>query len=230
MNTGCERPDRLTLPRESDLAAVDNLVSPGHSTRVGALATQVALAMGMGSFDALLIGQAARWHDIGKIAVPSEVLGKPDKLTASERRVVDRHVWHGKTLLSQRPSPLASLAADIALWHHERYDGLGHPHNLRGSDIPLPVRIVSVVDVFDALSNDRPYKAAWPRDQVVAHFEDARGRAFDPRCVDALLQLLEATANPSPYLRGTYALAHLFAGWRASARNEVISDKPGARR
>ena len=133
-----------------------------------------------------LLRLASPLHDIGKIAIPDSILLKPGKLTPGEYDVVKTHTTIGARILSQSSSEVLCLAETIALAHHERWDGSGYL-GLAGDDIPLDARIVSVVDVFDALVNERPYKEPWPADEAVAEIASLSGKHFDPDIVEAFL-------------------------------------------
>jgi putative two-component system response regulator len=156
------------------------------------LAQRLGFAVGLSAADAELLRQAAALHDVGKVGIPDAVLRKPGKLDPSERRLMQQHTTIGAAILAGSSSPLIRLAETIALSHHERWDGAGYPHGLRGEDIPLAARICAVCDVFDALLSPRPYKAAWPLPEALAELERERGRHFDPALVDAFLALVPA--------------------------------------
>jgi len=133
-----------------------------HTRRVGTLAARIANALGLPDELATLIGQVAPLHDVGKIGVPDAVLLKPGALTEGERRVINAHTVVGASVLKREGYELLELAADIALSHHERWDGTGYPAGRAGEAIPIGGRIIAVADVFDALTHPRPYKEAWP--------------------------------------------------------------------
>src|SRR5262249_12663517 len=137
-----------------------------------------------------LIHRAAPLHDVGKIGVPDAILLKPGRLTAEERKVMQSHTTVGGKILARSRSPVLQLAERIALTHHERWDGGGYAAGLSGEAIPLCGRIVSVVDVFDALTNERPYKRAWPVAAAAAEIESESGHHFDPNVADKFLALL----------------------------------------
>ena len=161
-----------------------------HTQRVGEMAAQLARAHGLGPSSVQLIRLAAPLHDVGKIAVPDGVLRKPGRLTPEEFAVMQTHTVRGAEMLAGGGSDLVTLAARIALSHHERWDGSGYPGRLVGEAIPLEARIVAVADVMDALSHDRPYRAAWPLADVLAEIRRSRGTHFDPLVVDTFFQLL----------------------------------------
>ena len=158
-----------------------------HINRVADLTHRLALKLGMDESEAELIRLAAPLHDVGKIALADSILLKPGKLTAEEREEMQHHTEIGARILSNGKSELLQLAEIIALTHHERWDGGGYPRGLSGEEIPLVGRILAVADVYDALTNERPYKKAWPVDEAIAEIERNAGHQFDPRVVDAML-------------------------------------------
>ncbi|MHB8635706.1 MAG: HD domain-containing phosphohydrolase [Fimbriimonadaceae bacterium] len=160
-----------------------------HIVRVGDLCRNIAIEIGIDPAEAELIGFAARLHDIGKIGVADDILLKPGKLTEAEIEVMRRHTTVGSELLAGADSRVLVIAQTIALTHHERWDGTGYPAGLRGDEIPLPGRICAVADVFDSLTNDRPYKRAWPIPDAIHEIRRCRGTHFDPDIVDAFLRL-----------------------------------------
>ena len=134
-----------------------------------------------------LILEAAPLHDVGKIGIPDYILLKPGKLTPEEMEVMKGHSRLGFELLQGSGSEILRAGAEIAISHHEKYDGTGYPKALKGKDIPLYGRIVAVADVFDALTSERPYKKAWPLEDAVRFLEEGRGKHFDPMCIEAFL-------------------------------------------
>jgi putative two-component system response regulator len=161
-----------------------------HTQRVGQMSALLARQLGMPDGQVSLIRRAAPLHDVGKIGVPDAILLKLGKLTEQEFAVVKTHTVIGARILSGGKFPLLRLAEEIAYSHHERWDGTGYA-SLSETDIPLPGRIVAVADVFDALTQQRPYKPAWPVTDAVAEIERQRGRQFDPGVVDAFLRVIE---------------------------------------
>jgi putative two-component system response regulator len=160
-----------------------------HTRRVARTATALARRLRMPDGDIERIGLAAPLHDVGKIAVADNILLKPGKLTRAEYQEVQRHVVVGGELLGGSSSPVLQQAAEIALHHHERWDGRGYPAGLRGHETPLPARLVAVADVYDALTHRRPYKEAWPVDQAVEEIRVQAGGHFDPEVVEAFESL-----------------------------------------
>jgi putative two-component system response regulator len=174
----------LLLARAAEFRDDDTGV---HIVRIGFLAWVLALKLGQADDWALLLRQAAPMHDIGKIGIPDGVLKKPGRFTPEERAVMNRHPHMGAEILGRSRIPLFQLAAEVALAHHERWDGTGYPAGLAGEAIPLSGRIVAVVDFFDALTMDRCYRAALPDAQVLQMLREHAGNAFDPRVVDTFL-------------------------------------------
>ena len=161
-----------------------------HTWRVGYSAGLLAQYLGWSPAQAELMRRAAPLHDVGKIGVPDRVLKKPGKLTAEEFEEIRAHVTIGAKALTGSRSPLLQLAEVIALTHHERWDGTGYMQ-LKEEAIPLPGRIVTVVDVFDALTQNRRYKESWPLERARAEIAAQAGSQFDPQVVEAFLQLLD---------------------------------------
>jgi HD-GYP domain-containing protein (c-di-GMP phosphodiesterase class II) len=133
-------------------------------------------------------------HDIGKIAVPREVLRKEGRLTPAEFGIVKSHTVIGARLLRRLTRPVFQLASEIAMYHHERWDGEGYPHGLKGMNIPFGARIVAVVDVFDALIENRVYRPALSPDEALDLMRLERGRHFDPEILDAFMELAQREA------------------------------------
>jgi putative two-component system response regulator len=160
----------------------------GHSRRVSEMAVRLAQAMGMEEAQLLQVRRGALLHDIGKVAIPDSILVKPGPLTDAEWDIMKRHASYGYELLA----PIAFLqeALDIPYCHHEKWDGTGYPRGLKGEEIPLAARIFAVIDVWDALCSDRPYRKAWPEHEARAYLHSLSGVHFDPRVVDTFLRLL----------------------------------------
>ena len=159
-----------------------------HIVRMGIVAEALALALGEPPAWARLLRQAAPMHDIGKIGIPDAVLKKPGPLTPEERLVMNGHAAIGAQILGESRSPLFQLAAEIALAHHERWNGSGYPSALAGAAIPMAGRIVAVVDFFDALTMDRCYRPAFADEVALEMLRAERGRAFEPVIVDTFLE------------------------------------------
>ena len=160
-----------------------------HTRRVGRMASSLSERLGVSGAEAEVIARAAPLHDIGKIGIPDHILLKPGKLSPEEFAIMKRHATIGAEILSGGLTPLIQLAADIAHHHHERWDGSGYPAGLQGESISLPARVVGLVDVFDALTHARPYRAAWPLVDVLNAIQHQAGAHFDPQVVTAFMQL-----------------------------------------
>lgn len=158
-----------------------------HLTRVAGCAIAIAEGLGLSETEANDIALASTMHDIGKIGIPDDILLKPGPLTAKEREEMKEHALRGYRMLHDSPSRLLQLASEIALTHHERWDGEGYPQGLKGEEIPLSGRIVAVADVFDALISARRYKPSWPVEEAKRHLQEQAGTHFDPACVAAFL-------------------------------------------
>ena len=140
----------------------------------------LAKAAGWSAAEAEVIRQAAPMHDVGKIGIPDAVLRKPGKLTPEEFEVMKTHTLIGAEMLADSDVPMLQMAREIALNHHERWDGHGYPHGLAGQEIPESARILAIVDVYDALTHDRVYRPALPEDEVMEIMHEGAGTHFDP--------------------------------------------------
>jgi putative two-component system response regulator len=161
-----------------------------HTQRVGQMSALIARQLGQSDSHVALIRRGAELHDVGKIGIPDTVLLKIGRLTDEEFAVVKTHTVIGARILSGGKFPLLRVSEEIAFTHHERWDGTGYA-GLRGTDIALAGRIVAVADVFDALTQQRPYKPAWPVADAIGEIDRQRGRQFDPDVVDAFLRVVE---------------------------------------
>lgn len=173
-----------------------------HLVRMAEYVRLVAEALDLPSSEVELIYAAAPMHDVGKIGIADHILLKPGKLDADEYELMKRHTSYGHEILADGDSPLLRMAAEIALSHHERYDGTGYPRHLGGAQIPLVARIVGLADVFDALVSERPYKHAWPLEEARQHIGLGRARQFDPDCVDAFLSRWEDVRTVASQVMG----------------------------
>ena len=165
----------------------------GHTLRVTSLAEDLAQKMGIPDSDMIHVRRGSLLHDIGKMGVPDRILLKPDKLTDDEWVIMREHPVHAYNLLSRieflRP------ALNIPHYHHEKWDGSGYPDGLKGEQIPLAARIFAIIDVFDALTSDRPYRPAWARNKAIDYILEQSGAHFDPNVVDVFMKLLETTTS-----------------------------------
>ncbi len=160
-----------------------------HTDRVGRLCGLLAFELGLPQERAHLIARTAPLHDLGKVAIADNVLLKRGPFDDNERESMRKHSALGAKLLSGGTSELVQMAEEIALFHHERWDGQGYPCGLEMDEIPMTARIVAVADAFDALTHERPYKEAWTVPDAMSEIERERGGQFDPQVVDALLDL-----------------------------------------
>jgi len=150
---------------------------------------ELASILGVKNEDLIHIKRGALLHDIGKMGVPDEVLRKPGPLTDEEWVIMRKHPQFAYDMLS--PIGYLHRALDIPSCHHEKWDGTGYPRQLKGEQIPLAARLFAIVDVWDALRSDRPYRKAWPDEKVMEYLKEESGKHFDPQVVDAFLGLLE---------------------------------------
>jgi putative two-component system response regulator len=158
-----------------------------HIDQMSARCSRIARKLGLEPAMCDLLAIASPMHDVGKVAVPDEILLKPGPLTVEERSQMEQHAEVGYRILTGSRAPLLQLAASIAWTHHERVDGTGYPRGLKGDEIPIEGRIAAVADVFDALMRDRTYRPRMPRDEAEAIMQSGRGTHFDPRVLDALV-------------------------------------------
>ncbi len=161
----------------------------GHTQRVVKLALKLALALGMPNSELEHLRRGALVHDIGKMAISDTILLKPGPLTREERNLMYMHPDYALKMLS--PIEFLQPALDIPYCHHEKWDGSGYPRGLKGDEIPFSARIFAVVDVWDALTSDRPYRKAWPEDRVIAYIQEQSSKHFDPRVVKFFLKIVE---------------------------------------
>lgn len=160
----------------------------GHTQRVTSMALKLAPKLGCSPEELVHIRRGALLHDMGKMGIPDEILQKPGPLTATEWEIMRRHPLYAYQMLS--PISYLNQALIIPYYHHERWDGSGYPHGLAGRDIPLFARLFAVVDVWDALSSDRPYRKRLPPEEVTAYLETEAGKLFDPDVVERFLPLV----------------------------------------
>jgi putative two-component system response regulator len=170
-----------TLERLASAAEFRDDETGRHTERVGEVAALLGSALGLGEEDLFLLRRAAPLHDVGKIGIPDAILRKPAPLTAEEWEIMKTHATIGARILAGGRSRVVQLAEEIALYHHEQWDGGGYPAGVAGEAIPLPGRLVMVADVFDALTSERVYREAWSAEKVLAYIREYAGRRFDPR-------------------------------------------------
>lgn len=182
-----------TVSRLSQAVEFRDEETGAHIARVSANAARTARSAGLDAEHCALIEHASPLHDVGKVAIPDEVLLKPGPLSPADRAVIETHAEIGHRLLDGSDSAVLQAAAIIALTHHEHYDGGGYPRGLAGEDIPIEGRIVAIADVFDALTSDRVYRPAMTHDQALAIMREGRGTHFDPELLDHFLSGLDET-------------------------------------
>ena len=161
----------------------------GHTQRVTDITIRVAQQLGFSEEELSHIKRGALLHDMGKIAIPDEILQKPGPLNETEWERMRQHPMYAYEMLS----PIAYLnpALDIPFYHHERWNGSGYPHGLKGEKIPLSARLFAIVDVWDALRSDRPYRKAIPREQVIEYLSENANILFDPKLVEVFLKFVK---------------------------------------
>jgi putative two-component system response regulator len=178
------------LGRLADLLVLRDLETGVHSRRIGSYSVRLARAYGLPEEQVRDIGLAAPLHDLGKLAVPDAILLKPGPLDSGERELMEHHAKIGHDVLAGTGAPLLDLAAEIALTHHERFDGSGYPRGLAADDIPIAGRIVAIADSFDFLISDRPYHQAITPRQAMRVLLAERGSHFDPFLLDCFIEVL----------------------------------------
>ena len=162
-----------------------------HVKRVAEYSKILALAYGLTQEEAELLKQASPMHDIGKVAIPDDILKKPGRFTKSEREIMNTHAELGYEMIKHSNRPLLKAAATVAYEHHEKWDGTGYPRGLKGEEIHIYGRITALADVFDALGSDRVYKKAWDDEKIFKLIKDERGKHFDPKLVDIFFENLD---------------------------------------
>ena len=192
--------DSLNLSKENLISAYEKTVEGwakalelrnadtyGHSTRVTDLTLIVAKKMRIKNDQLVNIRRGALLHDIGKLAIPDSIILKPDALNKKERQIIEQHPIFAKAMLEH--IEYLKDAIDIPYYHHEKWDGTGYPRGLIGKEIPLSARIFALVDVYDALGSDRPYRKAWDKERIIKYIIDNSGKYFDPRIVKIFLKV-----------------------------------------
>jgi putative two-component system response regulator len=199
-----KRSEEQTVRRLAAAVEARDHETAEHIERVGDYSALVASSLGLAEDHCELIRRSSTLHDVGKIGVADEILLKPGPLSPEERVAMQRHAKIGHDILSGSELDLLELAAMIAWTHHERVDGTGYPRGLAGSEIPLEGRIVAVVDVYDALTSDRPYRPALTHDNALALMRTGKGTQFDAIVLDAFTSALH---DSIPLSRATQAVA-----------------------
>src|SRR6184192_4112182 len=184
-----ERSYDITLEALGDALDLKDAETEGHSKRVTAFTIAIARALGLSSDEIRVIARGAFLHDIGKMAIPDNILRKPDKLTPDEVTIMREHCFHGYQILKK--IPFLAEAAEIVYSHQERFDGSGYPRGLKGDQIPLGARMFSVADTLDAITSDRPYRPAQSLHAAREEIERWAGRQFDPEVVKMFLSMPE---------------------------------------
>jgi putative two-component system response regulator len=161
----------------------------GHTQRVTILSENLARLAGISEDELIFIRRGALLHDIGKLGVPDSILLKSDKLTDEEWVIMRMHPQYAHDMIN--PIDYLRPALDIPYCHHEKWDGSGYPRGLKGEEIPLPARIFAIIDVWDALTSDRPYRPAWSKEKTLSHINEESGRHFDPHVVELFNKLME---------------------------------------
>jgi putative two-component system response regulator len=187
------RATRLAIVQRLGLAAEYKDNETGlHVIRMSHFARLLGLAAGMNEHEADDLLHAAPMHDVGKIGIPDRILQKAGPLDPEEWRVMQGHAAIGAEIIGEHVGGMLALARNIALTHHEKWDGSGYPNGLAGATIPLEGRIVAIADVFDALTSRRPYKAAWSEDEALDYLVKQKGQHFDPALVDLFIAQMPA--------------------------------------
>jgi putative nucleotidyltransferase with HDIG domain len=184
-----ERSYDITLEALGNALDLKDAETEGHSKRVTAFTIAIARAMNLSSDQIRVIARGAFLHDIGKMAIPDAILRKPDKLDPDEIAIMREHCYRGYQIL--RRIPFLTEAAEIVYAHQEKYDGTGYPRGLKGDEIPLGARIFSIADTLDAMTSNRPYRAAQPFSAAREEIERWAGRQFDPEVVKVFLSMPE---------------------------------------
>jgi len=161
----------------------------GHSQRVTELTLRLAMARGLDTQELIHIRRGALLHDMGKLGIPDSILHKPGTFTAEEWAIMRRHPQLAYDML--HPVEYLHPALDIPYCHHEKWDGSGYPRGLKGDEIPLAARLFAVIDVWDALTSDRPYRRAWTNENALAYIREQSGKHFDPEIVDLFFKAIK---------------------------------------
>ena len=166
----------------------------GHTQRVAAMTVRLGKHLGIDAQQLVYMSRGALLHDIGKMAISDSIMQKPGPLNKEEWAIVRKHPIYAQEILSSIPYLKPSL--DIPYCHHEKWDGTGYPRGLKGEEIPIAARVFAIVDVWDALRSDRPYRTAWPENEVIAYIRDQSEKHFQPEIVKAFELLLAVEETP----------------------------------
>ena len=187
------RESRLEIVQRLGLAAEYKDNETGlHVIRMSHFSRILGLAAGLSELDADDLLHAAPMHDVGKIGIPDRILQKPGPLDPDEWKIMQSHATIGAEIIGEHPNGMLALARNIALTHHEKWDGSGYPKGLKGEEIPLEGRITAIADVFDALTSVRPYKKAWTEEEALDFLVQQKGKHFDPALVDLFIGQMPA--------------------------------------
>jgi len=178
----------LTLAAWAKVLEYRDKETEGHSRRLVDLSRRLAQTLGISGQEIINLRRGALLHDLGKLAIPDEILLKPGPLDEDERKIVQQHPFFAKQMLTDVTFLQPSL--DVAYCHHEHWDGHGYPQGLKGEQIPITARIFTIIDQWDALLSDRPYRKAWSRDEAVSYLRENSGKIFDPHIVEVFLSLI----------------------------------------
>ncbi|MBE0686821.1 MAG: HD-GYP domain-containing protein [Anaerolineaceae bacterium] len=182
-----------TLQGWSNALELREQETAGRSRRVVELTLKIARALGIEEENLAYIERGALLHDIGKMGIPDNILLKPGPLSDDEWVIMKKHPIYAYNLLSK--IDFLKQAIDIPYSHHERWDGSGYPQGLVGENIPLAARIFAVVDIWDALGSDRPYRKAWKHDDIIKYLRDISGKHLDPKIVEVFLNIIETESK-----------------------------------
>lgn len=189
-----EHAEELALAYDNTLAGwaraleLRDELTEGHTRRVTELTLKLARALKIPENEIVHIRRGALLHDIGKMGIPDSILHKPGPFTAQERNIMQQHTQYARDMLSS--ISFLQPAIDIPYCHHEHWDGAGYPRGLKGEEIPLAARIFSIIDVWDALTSDRPYRQAWSKEKTCEYILERSGKQFDPKIVEAFFSLV----------------------------------------
>jgi HD-GYP domain-containing protein (c-di-GMP phosphodiesterase class II) len=187
-NIGLAMAHEMTLEGWAKALELRDVETEGHSERVTSMTIRLARTMGMSTDLLPHLHRGALLHDIGKMGIPDRILLKPGTLDTAEWEIMRLHPVYAQQMIS--PIVYLAPALDIPYCHHEKWDGSGYPRALRGEEIPLSARIFAVVDVYDALSSNRPYRSAWPKEQIIRYIRKNSGSHFDPYVVQVFLSII----------------------------------------